>query len=437
MNGSDDKGSVGRSDDSIWSVFTTGPRKDFSLTNPNPLALKPDLSAPATNLTIYKSGATIIAGVAGTSPATAIVSGAAALVLQKFPQMPPDSVKQFLIANADSSRNVPYSGMTGAWDSALGGGIINVGGALNAARTSGSDVTFPTCDVGGTAGQPCPLTSGAPAWDNEVDIWTDSTPPKENIANVINVMVKNSGPNDATIMVNFGIAVFGASNTFYHVGTQTVTIPAGSPPMKVSQPWTPLSAGHQCAQISIAYGLDTNYANNMTQRNMQVNASVYHAQVNNAFFVPAKFELRAKSGRAGWSCQVATPTFELDPFNDCPRDVKITFNAPPGTPPGQRAKCQVGVYAQPAGGEKRLVGGVTVETFVPEACTLYGQVVDPAGRPVSRAGVAFAPDLGEEKHPGVVPVSTTTHADGVFSLRIVPDVLQNVTVTGPNGAKAH
>jgi hypothetical protein len=433
VNASDDKNTVLRSDDAIWANNTIGPRMDFSLTGSlNWLALKPDLAVPGTNIS-YRTTGGLFGGGASTSFATAIAAGAAALVVQKYPLMPPDSVKQLLIANADSARNVPYNASTGVWDAGLGWGLLNVGGALHAARAAGTDVTFPTCGTGSTAGQPCNLSNGAPAWDNEIDLSTASSP-SAGVANSLEVDVKNSGAHDATVLVNFGIAVFGTSNSFYQVGVQRVLIAAGQT-KHLSQPWTPLSAGHQCAQISIAYELDSDYANNMTQRNLQVAPSVYHAQINTPFQVPAHFEVKAHSERAGWTCAVANPTFDLDPRVDCPRDVTITFDAPAGTAPGQSARCQVGVYAQVGNNEKKLVGGVTVKTYVPRPCQVYGQLFDVAGRPLAGARVAFAPDRQSEKHPGLLQGSARSGADGVFSLRLTPDIPQLLTVEGQGGAK--
>lgn len=55
-----------------------------------------------------------------------------------------------------------------------------------------TDVRFPNCQSGGAAGQPCPLKSNDPAWNNQVDI-TTNTPAKAGVPNQINVKIENPG----------------------------------------------------------------------------------------------------------------------------------------------------------------------------------------------------------------------------------------------------
>lgn len=429
VTASNDQGTVNRNDDARWSNYTVGPRKDFTLASINPTALKPDLAAPAQNLELYRSPAHLT-GVSGTSPATGVVSGLAALILEKYPLMTSESVKRLLIDSADTSRNTAFNAATGTWDSALGGGLVRVGEALRMAALQGTDLTFPNCAAtGSTSGQPCTLSNGQPSWNNS-DIST-ATAPRVNVANTMRVQVRNSGANAGTATVNFGVMIFSAGNNqFHHIGSQQVSVAAGQT-VTVSQPWTPLSIDHTCAQVSIAFGQDTDYTNNMTQRNLQIAASVYQVQVANPFFERAHFEVRAKSERPGWTCLVDQPSFDLDPFTDCPRNVTVTFNAPAGTPVGQQGQCQVGVYAQPVQGERKLIGGVTVVTYVPAPCVMHGQVVDAAGRPAAKARITLS--SAEKEHAGV-PVKAVADADGFFSLRSTPDVLQELRVQAAGGA---
>ncbi|MEQ6342680.1 MAG: S8 family serine peptidase [Gammaproteobacteria bacterium] len=422
VNATDDKNTVARSDDTHWTNYLTGPRKDFNFTSPNLLALKPDLSAPGENLST-----TTLTGIPGTSPAAAMTSGAAALVLQKFPAMTPDSLKQLLITSADNSRNTPYSSTTGVWDTALGWGLLSVGAALQNAMAQSTDVRFPNCQSGGASGQPCPLKSGDPAWNNQVDI-TTNTPAKAGVPNQINVKIENTGNSPITILVNFGVYSFAVGNNqFHHLGTKQVTInPHATLP--VSQVWTPAFSDHQCAQISIAYGLDADYTNNVTQRNLQISPSVYNVRVENSLMAPARFEIKAVSDRAGWRCTVSDAAFALDPFTDCARNVKVAFNAPAGTRPGRQANCNIAVYATPNDGERRLIGGVTVRTYVPRPCRAFGEVVDANGHPVAGARI-----LTKLASPGKATflyreALAMTNRDGVFSLSIVPDVPQTFSV---------
>jgi hypothetical protein len=223
------------------------------------------------------------------------------------------------------------------------------------------------------------------------------------------------------VEVNFGVYVFGAgTNQFFHVGTQQVTVP-GNTTITASQPWTPMSSSHQCVQVSLAYGLDTNFDNNATQRNLQVAPSVYEVEIRNPFPVPAVMELEARSNRDGWRCHLEDTRFVLDPMKDCPRTVEVTFDAPQGAREGEYADCDLGVFATPRTeqGERRLIGGVTLRTFVPERCRVVGQVVDARLAPLPGVTVAF----GEG-------VTTKTDEEGIFSAELTPYRPQAVTVAG-------
>jgi hypothetical protein len=443
VTGSDDKGTIDRSDDTSWSNFLIGPRSDFNLMTPNWLALKPDLTAPAQNISIHKSGITFINGINGTSPSAAIVSGLAALIIQKFPAITPDAVKDLLQRSADPAHNVPFDATTGVWDSALGWGLANVGNALTLAAQQGTDIRFPNCVTPspGGVGRPCDLQSGDPFWLNTADI-TTATAPQAGTPNSIQAMVTNGGGQPATFLVNFGVYVFGAGATeFHHVGSQQLTLNPGQT-LPASVPWTPAATDHQCAQVSIQFGLDSDYTNNMTQRNLHVAPSVYNVRVENPLMVPARFEVETRSTRASWQCKVSDPSFSLDPFTDCARDVTVTFNAPAGTPAGERANCHVAVYATPQGGERRLLGGVTVQTYVPGRCRAVGAVVGTGGKPVVGAQVTIGAvaersegsTAGQVKTPAV-STTVTTDREGLFSVELTPDVPNVVAIAKPGIGK--
>jgi hypothetical protein len=444
VTGSDDKGTVKRTDDTIWSNYVTGPRIDFNLAMADVSALKPDIASPAQNLTIYKSGNTVFSGVSGTSPAAALVSGAAALLLQKFNlQITPDGLKQLLLNGADNSHNTAFGNIAGAcpnWDTAFGCGIVNVGQALSNATAQSTDLTFTNCATGGTVGSPCNLSNGARPWDNEVDITTNPAP-QFNVQTIITVNVTNRGSNTATnVLVNFGEYDYAAANPlFFHVGTQVIASIAPGQTVPVTQFWTPVSDAHQCIQVSIAYGLDSDYSNNVTQRNFILGASLYHVRVENPFFKTTKYRIDTKSSRPDWACRVNQSAFSLS-ADDCPFDLQVTFDAPPGTPAGETAKCQVAVYATPQGGKERLSGGVTAQTIVPRPCRVYGQVVDPKGQPVGGARVTFSridhlqsPTAGESKAAALAAnqVAGVTNADGIFEMEITPEILQRLTIEKP------
>jgi len=452
VNASDDQATVSRADDTIaLNYFLTGPRTDFNLMTPNLLALKPDITAPggrgtsssgvddptfdiwsacsasaAAGFTQCVTGSTTMDyhPDAGTSMATPHVTGAIADVIQALPTIDPGSVKDLLIRTADSSRNFTQGGasepsVSSVWNNAFGNGILNVWNALNTGAST--DVGFPSC-VGppATPGGICTLASPTPAWDNSMDI-TTTMPPTTGVADTIIAQVKNFGPNTATVLVNFGVYEFAVGNNqFFHIGTVQVTVLPGAT-VPVMQAWTPASPSHQCIQVSIAYGFDTNFNNNLTQRNFSVAASAFSVRVENPYMVPAKIEIEPRSRNEKWACKASEQSFVLQPF-ECPRMVRVDFTAPRETRPGQSENCDMAVYATPENsGKRQLIGGVTMQTVVPEPCLLSGTLVSADGLPLVGARVAFEMDDPEVTGSEIPkPVLVTTGAGGSFSATLYP-----------------
>ncbi|MGH9792447.1 MAG: S8 family serine peptidase [Candidatus Acidiferrales bacterium] len=439
VGGTNDQNTVTRNDDVNYSGFLIGPRNDFNVAAPNLLALKPDISAPGEAIiSAQRNTVSTYFSNSGTSMATPHVAGAAALIIQARPTIDPGSLKDLLKRNADTSNNVAqFPAVDPNWDTGFGAGMLNVFAALAASTT---DVRFPNCVGAGSApGQPCALTPPMPAWNNTADISTAAAP-KVGTANTITAQVRNNGGVAATVLVNFGVYVFAVGNNqFFHIGTQQVTIPPMTT-MAVNQPWTPASANHQCVQIGIDFGLDTDHTNNVTQRNLQVAPSVYEVQIENPFMVPAAIQIEAKSDRVGWTCRVSDTSFTIDPLQDCPRQIKVTFDPPAGARPGERANCNIGVTATPRGTDRaRPIGGVTVQTFVPRPCRIVGVVVDAKGNPLAGARLTFRRAVASTAEnaaqqvaaPAERPVTTIADAEGIFSLRATPFVAQLVTIEKP------
>ncbi len=428
VGGVNDSDTLARGDDTNYTQFLEGPRNDFTAASPNLLALKPDLSAPGQNIFSAQSGSTsLYSSLSGTSMASPQVAGAAAVILDAQPGMPPDSLKDLLKRNADTTLNTAqFPAVDPTWDDDLGAGMLDVWAAVNAAAAT--DIGFPTC-VGPptSAGKPCALTPPLPSWNNTVDISTSSSP-QVSVATTITAQVRNGTATAATVLVNFGVYVFAAGNNqFFHIGTQEVTVP-GNTTIAVNQPWTPAASNHQCVQVSIAYGLDTDFDNNVTQRNLQVAPSVYNIRVENPYPVPAEFELEVKSEREGWICRVKEEKFALDPYEDCPKEVEVLFDPPRGAEPGERAVCDIGIVARRKDSEKvELIGGVSLQTFVPRQCRMVGWIRDSNGRPIPDARLTM-----DGQREGVVARSDE---DGVFSLEATPYTLQTVAIeTKTHGA---
>jgi hypothetical protein len=217
------------------------------------------------------------------------------------------------------------------------------------------------------------------------------------------------------------VYVFAAGNNqFYHIGTQQVTIPGGST-TTVSQPWTPVSSDHQCIQVSIDYGLDTDFDNNVTQRNLSVAPSIFKMIVENPFGVPTEFEIKHSSKRKDWVCKIDESKFALHPYRDCPKTIKITYDAPREAEIGDRADCDIAVFARPEGEKKDfLIGGVTVQSFVPKPCRIIGWIRDEWKNPIQSATVI----LETERKP----VKTQSDEYGFISFEATPYRPQLVTV---------
>ena len=433
VSGTNDHNTIIRSNDTKWKYgYLTGPRSDFNPLIPDILALKPDISAPAVDIcsSKYNSDDEYIKGT-GTSLAAPHVSGAAAVLLKAKGEMNPGDVKDALIRSADNRQNIraplpmpPDS----KWDKALGWGMLNVWGAID--MTALTDVGFPTC-IGPpiNSGRLCALSGGLPCWNNNVDIDTVSLP-QVGVETIITANVKNFGAIDAEVLVNFGVYVFGVGNNqFFHIGTQQIIISPGSGVTTVSQPWTPLYSNHQCIQVSIDYGRDTNFGNNVTQRSLQVSASVYPLRVENPFPVPATFWIEPKSLRDDWKCLVDNKKFELHPYLDPPEIVQITFDPPEDAREGERCDCDVYVYAKRKGENKRIfVGGVTVHSFVPEPCRIIGWIRDDKGKPIERAKII----LKSERQT----IEALSDNYGFVSFEGTPYLLQSVTVITDMGKQS-
>jgi subtilisin family serine protease len=419
VSGTNDNDTITRSDDGNLTGYLVGPRMDFDPLSPNLLALKPDISAPAQNImtAIYNS-TNAYAQEIGTSLAAPHVSGAAAILLEAKQKMNPGDVKDALIQSADKTHNTSaYSSWN--WDNAFGWGMLNVRAAVDS--TAATDVGFPTC--GGppsSPGRPCALNQGLPFWNNNLDIDT-LAPPQAGVGNTITADVQNFGSVEAKVLVNFGVYIFAAGNNqFFHIGTKQETIAPNSV-ITVPHPWTPASSDHQCVQVSIDYGLDTNFDNNITQRNLSVSPSVYTVRVENPFAVPAAFRVDPKSLRDGWDCRVKEASFKLHPYRDPPKIVQINFEPPEDAKAGERADCNIAVFAMPEGKKKEiLIGGVTVRTFEPKPCRMIGWIRDKTGKSIQGAEVIIGPERQ--------PIKALSDKYGIVSLEGIPYRPQLITV---------
>lgn len=99
------------------------------------------VGAPGAEIVYAAPGGQYFANSAGTSQASAIVSGIAALIRAKHPKLPPALVSQALVASAEN-------GPSGKYNPELGFGEVNAARALAAANT----LTTPRAGLAGKAG---------------------------------------------------------------------------------------------------------------------------------------------------------------------------------------------------------------------------------------------------------------------------------------------
>lgn len=376
----DDHGTAALGNDTLAAFSLIGPRLDDGDGDPRD-EQKPEISAPGATIRTATAGTVDGYGdQGGTSFAAPHVAGAAALILELMPGITPGSLKELLIAEVAQS-NKP--GAHPGWDTGWGFGFLDVRAALG--RTAITDVGRPT--------EP-PYVECADSYCSP-HIQLDARPAIDR-PNAITARVQNFGAAQATaVRVCFGVYVFSNNgDRFHELGCETVDIPGGQS-RDVRHAWTPrssllparLPAGldlHACLRVNVDYGFDTDFANNAMQRNVSIarasTARVNFRLENNG---TAPEELRVEiDNPSSWivrlteNGQVVGPTFRLDPYVHCGRDLVIELTPPPGTPPGTEAVVNVRVFGE--GGERR--GGVTI----------VGQV---SGPDCNRNGVADAEDV--------------------------------------------
>lgn len=110
---SDDKKTVDPSDDTIADFSSRGPSRYTKY--------KPDIVAPGVDIISLANNANGYVAMSGTSMSTPIISGCCALMLEKYPNLKPDEIKQKLIKNAYSLHQTRFS---------QGSGLVSVNAIL-------------------------------------------------------------------------------------------------------------------------------------------------------------------------------------------------------------------------------------------------------------------------------------------------------------------
>jgi subtilisin family serine protease len=351
--GSYDLDTPERSDDDLYKVggiikTSKGPRTSDGDTDCID-ERKPEVAAPGQSITgakatIQGGGGSAFFTKDGSSLAAPHVAGLAALILQAAPGMNPSSVKQLIIQSAEA-KGSPDSSCDPIWDDQWGWGLVDGFKAFQLLNT-GVDLTFP--DYGNYT---YPWLS--------TDITTDPVTPVAGSTTKVTVRIRN--PSNGTIFgvrLNFGIHVFtGTATEFHDIGTKVVSVPPGDNNYYETN-WKPDAFEHQCAQVDIGYGPDTNPTNNVTQRNLTVAMSPVHFQVRNTLTpMPAAITFQVgceDTLTPGWRVFVEPAELVLGP-DDCPVDVMVHAISPLAAPAGETMKVHIATRIN-----GQLAGGVSV-----------------------------------------------------------------------------
>lgn len=344
----DDLNTVDRTDDVIAATSSFGPRVDFNAANLFVGMLKPDITAPGTNI-VSTLGDTANAyhSLTGTSMASPHVAGAMALLLDMRADLPPGAMKDLLkrtafVTPAHNAAGASFPGVDPIYNTRWGFGLLDLFAAGQALQSGITDLSFPNC-IGAHPNYPtvrrCQLGGGAASWANSADITLATDPPVQGDPNSITVQVENrTGSGAQNVVVCIEVKELGVGvGEFYEVGCREVTLLGGMASTNVNIPWTPSFDDHQCIQATIDYGFDSQFANNATQRNVSPvfiaspGKSSFHVQnpLNEA--ATLTYDIRGDS-RLGMEFLNTLPQ-SLGPEN-CPQLVDVEFYPVPGLTPG-------------------------------------------------------------------------------------------------------
>lgn len=277
-----DMDTVSRTDDQFSKFSSFGPRVDFNPAAPTVGMLKPDITAPGSNICSVQGedGNTTDTYhfISGTSMSAPHVAGAAALLIDMRYDIPPGAIKDLLKRTAFQTpqhvaTGASYPAVDAVYNVNWGYGLMDLYEAGDLLSTGITDMSFTDCTgphPSYPASRPCLLACSSAHWDNYVDIQLATDPPEQGIPNTITVTVENRGPSAAeNVVVCVGATEWGVgTNEFYDVGCKEIANIAASASGSVNIPWTPTLWGHQCIQATIDYGFDTNFENNLTQLNV-------------------------------------------------------------------------------------------------------------------------------------------------------------------------
>ncbi|MFC1712316.1 S8 family serine peptidase [Candidatus Poribacteria bacterium] len=332
-------------DDVIWNDSASGPREDDNDLDRMD-ELKPEVAAPGVDILAARFDTTDLPSRrSGTSMATPHVAGVAALIIEANPTINAGAVKALIISTADARGTPSLPAIDPVWNDRFGWGRVNAFAAVDTATVA--DLTFPSHPA-------------SPSWLSP-DIQTNPFPPRVGQQTTVSVDIENRGPSAANgVRIHFGVHVFSASTpTFQDIATEIVDLPVGI--TNVSTQWIPAHSDHQCMKVEIAYGDDTDFANNEAQRNLTVTQSPVKFQVKNTFTEEAaeiKLVPTFQNPQAEWDVEIKPSAVTLA-AEDCPADIEVIMTPPADASPGDTQTVHIAAMID-IEGEVIPLGGVSI-----------------------------------------------------------------------------
>ncbi|MFH1865096.1 MAG: S8 family serine peptidase, partial [Candidatus Eisenbacteria bacterium] len=262
VGGVTDNATIARGDDVYNTNARVGPRASAPPTYTfNFNDLKPEVSAYMLDITSCQGSNPGQSGAGfwqhpgnGTSWATAHVSGVAALLLEKYPGLPPAQVDNMLRTNAEPRGGPTFPSLDPIWNYMYGWGIVSAADAVNA-------VLLADVSVG----------AWVPGTWNSQSIWAGHYPVKVNDSNTLNARVSANGSFAPNVLVSFEVMNTGWGSPWSPITSTTVSVPGGGSTV-ATIPFTPLPGmeGHKCFRVTATYTADPNPANNSAQENIDI-----------------------------------------------------------------------------------------------------------------------------------------------------------------------
>ena len=291
VGGVTDNATIGRADDTYDSVARVGPRQPkppFWGTNFNDL--KPEVSAYCRDITTClgtnpgqnATGFWQHPG-SGSSWATAHVSGVVALLLEKYPGLPPSQVDNMLRTNAEPRGGATFPSIDPIWNYQYGWGIVSAADAVNAVIPA--DVSL------------APWVSGT--W-NSRSIWAGHYPIQVGDPNTLNARVYSNSGYAPGVVVSFEVQRTGWGTPYSPLGSTTVNVPSGGSVVATIAYTPPAgSEGHKCLRATATYSADPNPANNTARENIDIEPAYKASRLAQAIDATAGTSAAEHAGTAG------------------------------------------------------------------------------------------------------------------------------------------